>query len=306
MYGSDASTSHFNFGVFGSSSHGTGVHGTTSSGPGISAAATGSTGMALTATAPKSPVVVKLTGSGTAIAVTDSLDPDDTTEGTDVETVGSALVVGTGFGYGLEAYGASEGSGIFAYANQGDGIDIGNDDGDDGLPLSITSSGDGPMILGGDGSGNTYFDADSNGNLTITGHLKAKGGVDISTARADGTQVATYSPRDTEPVVEDVGETRVLNGAANVALDPAFAATLDPTRPYYVFLTPEGDNRGLFIGTKTLRGFTIRESSNGRSALAVQYRIVGKPLGPRERRLAAFDTSLPPRTKRLRGRRPQA
>ena len=46
---------------------------------------------------------------------------------------------------------------------------------------------------------------------------------------------------------------------------------------YHVFLTAEGDNRGLYVASKTSAGFSIRESNGGHSTLAVEYRIVGYP-----------------------------
>ena len=52
-----------------------------------------------------------------------------------------------------------------------------------------------------------------------------------------------------------------------------------------MFLTPEGDNRGLYVDHKTGAGFDVRESQGGRSTIAFSYRIVGKPLGSSAQRL---------------------
>jgi hypothetical protein len=48
---------------------------------------------------------------------------------------------------------------------------------------------------------------------------------------------------------------------------------------YLVFVTPEGDNRGLYVTQKSANGFAVHESQGGHSSLAFSYRIVAKPFG---------------------------
>ena len=64
-----------------------------------------------------------------------------------------------------------------------------------------------------------------------------------------------------------------------------FRSTINTAAPYMVFLTPHGDNRGLFVASSGPQGFTIRESQSGRSTLAFDYRIVASPLGAAHPRL---------------------
>ena len=92
-------------------------------------------------------------------------------------------------------------------------------------------------------------------------------------------------PSTTEPTVEDFGEARLVNGSARVALDPAFANVIHQRGQYMVFLTPEGDNRGLFVVNRTLNGFEVRESQGGRSTIGFSYRIVAKRFGQDSPRL---------------------
>jgi hypothetical protein len=47
---------------------------------------------------------------------------------------------------------------------------------------------------------------------------------------------------------------------------------------YYVFLTPLGDTRGLYVSIKTPTAFQVREVEHGRSSLEFDYRIVAHPL----------------------------
>jgi hypothetical protein len=68
----------------------------------------------------------------------------------------------------------------------------------------------------------------------------------------------------------------MVGGVANVAIDPAFAAVMDH-KWYYVFLTPLGDTRGLYVSAKAPSAFQVRESEGGRSRLEFDYRIVAGP-----------------------------
>ncbi|HXW75833.1 MAG TPA: hypothetical protein VEJ20_00320, partial [Candidatus Eremiobacteraceae bacterium] len=76
---------------------------------------------------------------------------------------------------------------------------------------------------------------------------------------------------------EDYGEAQLVDGAATVALDPAFAKSISDRQPYLVFVTPDGPSRGLYVAQKSLEGFTVRENPGGTSTIAFDYRIVAKP-----------------------------
>ena len=73
---------------------------------------------------------------------------------------------------------------------------------------------------------------------------------------------------------EDFGAGQLENGIASVALDSTFAETVSGSSDYHVFLTPEGDCRGLYVSRKTASGFEVRELGGGRSTVAFDYRIV--------------------------------
>jgi hypothetical protein len=53
-----------------------------------------------------------------------------------------------------------------------------------------------------------------------------------------------------------------------------------------VFLTPNGDCHGLYVASKSARGFTVRELGAGSSSIAFDYRIVAKRRGFEQVRLA--------------------
>ena len=85
--------------------------------------------------------------------------------------------------------------------------------------------------------------------------------------------------------MEDFGEAQLVNGQAQVSLEPAFASTIDRHRSYLVFVTPEGDCHGLYVANKSANGFAVRELMSGRSSVAFEYRIVAHPYGDGSQRL---------------------
>lgn len=111
--------------------------------------------------------------------------------------------------------------------------------------------------------------------------------------------------RSTLPVIEDYGEAQLVNGTATVRLDPTFSEAISDTSPYLVFLTPDGDTNGLYVAYKTPAAFQVREVRGGRSTLAFDYRIVGRPANDEHQRMSLstrppgiFPKMLSPLTKR--------
>lgn len=58
-----------------------------------------------------------------------------------------------------------------------------------------------------------------------------------------------------------------------IELDKDFAKVVGE---YHVFLTPEGDCRGLYVQSKRGKVFEVREMQSGTSNVKFSYRIVGK------------------------------
>ena len=105
----------------------------------------------------------------------------------------------------------------------------------------------------------------------------------------------SYSAKSTLPTVEDTGTAALVRGAAVVRLDPTFAASVDPNASYRVFLTPNGDTRGLFVATKTPSGFVVREAQAGHASVSFDYRIVATALGQAGQRMAPLVAPVAPR-----------
>jgi hypothetical protein len=117
----------------------------------------------------------------------------------------------------------------------------------------------------------------SGGFCTIdsNGHENCPDGFSTTAAVAEGQRhVALYAMESPQHWFEDFGAGQLENGTAAVALDPTFAETVNGASDYHVFLTPEGDCRGLYVSSKTASGFEVRELGGGRSTVAFDYRIV--------------------------------
>jgi hypothetical protein len=121
------------------------------------------------------------------------------------------------------------------------------------------------------------FSIDALGNEVIGGSLTTSGGTYARTRSTAGADVASYGARSATPTLEDFGQGTLTRGAGHVSLDRTFASTID-THSYLVFITPHGDSHSLYTTALTGEGFDVRESERGRSSLAFDYRIVGRPL----------------------------
>jgi hypothetical protein len=120
----------------------------------------------------------------------------------------------------------------------------------------------------------------SGGNLTCTGQVKT-----LASVSNGARTVETYSMQSPENWMEDFGSGDLRNGSATVTIDPSFADTVTASTDYHVFLTPNGDSKGLYIASKTATSFVVRESGSGRSTLAFDYRIVAKRRGLEAQRM---------------------
>ena len=131
---------------------------------------------------------------------------------------------------------------------------------------------------------------DTAGNMVILGTLTQNGSLRVTTATNGGRKVVAYAPRDAQPAIEDSGEAQLVEGQAVVRLDPTFASSIDARSPYLVFVTPDGSTSGgLYVSSKTVTGFTVRENGAGRSSVVFDYRIVAKPYGASAPRLPLYE-----------------
>src|SRR5262249_48976451 len=137
------------------------------------------------------------------------------------------------------------------------------------------------------------------GNVQVTGTLSAA----VKNAVVpfpDGSARVLHCMESLEHWFEDFGTAKLKRGRAVVRLDTDFAKVIK-RGDYRVFLTPEGDCRGLYV-RKNAGSFEVREFGGGKSNVAFSYRVVGRRRDiTRHRRFAQIDTRLaiaPTRTPR--------
>jgi len=135
---------------------------------------------------------------------------------------------------------------------------------------------------------NDFTSIDVSGNIVTSGTVTSGAGTATARTRNPATDVMTYSAQHTEDTVEDFGTANLVNGQATVPLAADFRQTINTAMSYMVFVTPDGDTRGLYVASKTPQGFVVKETQNGRSTLAFDYRIVAHPYGAARERLPHF------------------
>jgi hypothetical protein len=164
------------------------------------------------------------------------------------------------------------------------------------------------------GSPGTVFYAQGNDghcSISTAGNLSCSGSKSAVVPVDNGTRkVALYAVEAPENWFEDFGSGQLSNGLATVTLDLVFAQTVNTDVEYHVFLTPNGDSKGLYVSNKTAAGFEVHESAGGRSTIDFDYRIVARRKGYETIRLAdkttEFDSMRLPRRKPGSGSKPAA
>lgn len=123
--------------------------------------------------------------------------------------------------------------------------------------------------------------------IDVSGNLTCSGKIGGEAELAGGARkVALYAMQSPENWFEDFGSSALSTGAATVTLDPAFTQTVNTGTEYHVFLTANGDCKGLYVAQKSGSSFEVRELGGGQSNVAFDYRIVAKRVGYENVRLA--------------------
>ncbi len=147
------------------------------------------------------------------------------------------------------------------------------------LYLQNNSSGGTGAVLQAVGSNGSCL-ADVNGNLGCTGGLAAVASVNGS------KQVALNAIHSAEDWFEDAGSGQLAGGEAVVNIESVFGETVNTGVEYHVFLTPNGDCKGLYVAQKSATSFMVKELGGGTSSIAFDYRIMAKRKGFEQARLA--------------------
>jgi hypothetical protein len=120
---------------------------------------------------------------------------------------------------------------------------------------------------------NANYSGYFNGN-----HVIANGTKSASVPTTKGNQLL-YCMESPEVWFEDFGHANLVNGIAEVSLDPMYLETIliDDEHPMHVFVQVQGDCEDVYvIPGKT--GFTVKEKNGGASNVRFSYRLVAKRL----------------------------
>lgn len=199
-------------------------------------------------------------------------------------TTGGQFVTSTGTALELTA-----GNGILLNA-------VNNEDGFAAVIQNFNTSTTFPVLFAGGfvGGNSTGCTVDINGNLACSGSKSAVVPVDNGSRK-----VALYAIEGPENWFEDAGSGQLSKGEAVVNLEAVFSQTVNTGINYQVFLTPNGDCKGLYVAQKTATSFVVRELGGGTSSIAFDYRFLAKRKGYESIRLAdktkVFDVPNHPR-----------
>ena len=123
-------------------------------------------------------------------------------------------------------------------------------------------------------------------SISNAGHLTCNGSFGAVAAVDGGARkVALNAIEAPENWFEDAGGGQLSHGEAVIQLEPIFGETVNTGVDYHVFLTPNGDCKGLYIAQKSATSFVVRELGGGTSNIAFDYRIMAKRRGFEQVRL---------------------
>ena len=93
---------------------------------------------------------------------------------------------------------------------------------------------------------------------------------------SNGNPRILFSPEAPEILFQDFGVGQLVNGQARISIDPLLKGSLhiDNEHPLKVYVTLEGDCKGVYVTNKTSDGFTVKELQGGTSDAAFSWQIV--------------------------------
>jgi hypothetical protein len=144
-----------------------------------------------------------------------------------------------------------------------------------GIFINYNSAGGEPVLYAyAPNNNHNLCTMDTNGNLGCTGSKSAVVPVD-----GGSRKVALYAIEGPENWFEDAGSGHLSNGESVINLENTFGQTVNTDIEYHVFLTPNGDCKGLYVAQKSPTSFVVRELGGGTSSIDFDYRIMAKRKG---------------------------
>ncbi len=171
------------------------------------------------------------------------------------------------------------GSSDSAYGVVGVTADVNANNFAGGIFINDTSTAGQAILYAYDPNTGALCTATTSGAISCNGELGVA--VDVGPSK-----VGLSAIEGPESWFEDAGSARLSKGEAVVSLEPIFGQTVNTNVEYHVFLTPNGDCKGLYVEQKSATSFVVRELGGGTSNIAFDYRIMAKRKGYEQVRLA--------------------
>lgn len=184
-------------------------------------------------------------------------------------------------GYGVAGRIVSSEAGLYSTAVYGENNGYG------AAVYGFSQNGYGGVFVGPEFTGSNLTDS---GGLRVVGEIVKTGGhFSEALPHPDGSMRRMYAPLSPESFYEDFGRGELVEGRCYVTLDPDFVRVLGiEDGNYHVFLTAEGDSKGLYVSDRQRDGFDVREQEGGTSSLTFSYRVVAVRTGRKPERMASL------------------
>jgi len=171
--------------------------------------------------------------------------------------------------------------------------------------IGLGNNGSGYYTLTGIGSGGafagdvcgTYGYASANSGNRYGGYFAANGGayayigynnggtlrkvmgagtVNTIVKNTNGELITLTCPEAPESLFQDYGIGQLVNGKAHITIDPDLAININvsPAHPLKVFITLEGDCKGVYVTNKSANGFDVIELQGGSASVPFSWQIV--------------------------------
>jgi hypothetical protein len=113
-------------------------------------------------------------------------------------------------------------------------------------------------------------------NGTTNSKIVGAGAVSTIVKNTKGELITLTCPEAPEVVFQDYGIGKLENGKAHITIDPDLAINLNVSEqhPLKVFITLEGDCKGVFVTNKSAQGFDVIELQGGKSNVSFSWQIV--------------------------------
>jgi hypothetical protein len=183
--------------------------------------------------------------------------------------------------WGDLADGVGDGSGVLATGDSSTGLIAANNSNYATIKAYNFTTNSGKIVF------ETYAPNQNSSHCTIdtSANLSCSGSLAEVQKTDGGESKAIYAVASAENWMEDAGSAQLSGGAAKVSLESQFGQTVNAAVDYHVFLTPNGDCKGLYVASKSATGFEVRELGGGQSNISFDYRIMAKRKGFESTRL---------------------